>query len=31
VLDPRVVGSCVMSLEEESATKLRDMLRDWLA
>jgi hypothetical protein len=31
VLDPHVAGSCVISLEEESATKLRDMLTDWLA
>lgn len=31
VLDPHVAGSCVLSIEEESATKLRDMLRDWLA
>jgi hypothetical protein len=31
VLDAHVAGSCVISLEEESATKLRDMLTDWLA
>lgn len=31
VLDPHVAGSCVITLEEESATKLRDMLTDWLA
>jgi hypothetical protein len=31
VLDPHVAGSCVITLDEESATKLRDMLTDWLA
>ncbi|MGH3868829.1 MAG: hypothetical protein ACRDQ4_22465 [Pseudonocardiaceae bacterium] len=30
VLDPQVVGSCVMSLDEEEATALGNLLSVWL-
>jgi hypothetical protein len=30
VLDPHVTGSCVISLDEEGATTLRDTLTEWL-
>ncbi|MGH3718190.1 MAG: hypothetical protein ACRDRI_04975 [Pseudonocardiaceae bacterium] len=30
VLDPRITGSCVMSLDEHGAAKLRDLLTEWL-
>jgi hypothetical protein len=30
VLDPHVTGSCVISLHEESARTLRDLLTAWL-
>jgi hypothetical protein len=30
VLDPHVTGSCVISLHEESARTLRDLLTQWL-
>lgn len=30
VFDPHVPGACVMAVDEEGATKLRDMLTAWL-
>jgi hypothetical protein len=30
VLDPHVTGSCVISLDEQRATTLRDLLTVWL-
>lgn len=30
VLDPHVTGSCVISLDEDGATTLRDTLTEWL-
>jgi hypothetical protein len=30
VLDPHVTGSCVISLDEQEATTLRDLLTEWL-
>jgi hypothetical protein len=30
VLDPQVTGSCVISLDEEGATTLCDLLTVWL-
>jgi hypothetical protein len=30
VFDPHVTGSCVISLDEEGATTLRDLLTAWL-
>jgi hypothetical protein len=30
VLDPHVDGSCVVSLDEDGATALRDTLAEWL-
>jgi len=30
VFDPRIPGACVMSVDEEGATKLRDLLTAWL-
>jgi hypothetical protein len=30
VLDPHATGCCVISLDEESATMLRDLLTQWL-
>jgi len=30
VLDPRVTGSCVMSLDDDGAAFLRDLLTEWL-
>jgi hypothetical protein len=30
VFDPHVTGACVISLEEESAKTLRDLLTQWL-
>jgi hypothetical protein len=30
VLDPHAVGSCVISLDENGATTLRDTLTQWL-
>jgi hypothetical protein len=30
VFDPHVTGSCVISLDENAATALRDMLTAWL-
>jgi hypothetical protein len=30
VLDPGVTGSCVISLDEQRATTLRDLLTAWL-
>ena len=30
VFDPHVPGACVMSVDEEGATKLRDLLTAWL-
>ena len=30
VLDPHVTGSCVISLDEQAATALRDLLTGWL-
>lgn len=30
VLDPQITGSCVITLEEDAACELRDMLREWL-
>jgi hypothetical protein len=30
VLDPHVVGSCVISFDENGATTLRDTLTEWL-
>ena len=30
VLDPHVTGSCVISLDEEGAATLRDLLTEWL-
>jgi hypothetical protein len=29
VLDPQITGSCVISLEEEAATTLRNLLSVW--
>lgn len=30
VLDPHVTGSCVVSLDENGAARLRDLLTEWL-
>lgn len=30
VLDPHVTGSCVISLDENRAARLRDLLTEWL-
>jgi hypothetical protein len=30
VFDPHVDGSCVISLDEDAATELRDTLTEWL-
>jgi hypothetical protein len=30
VLDPHVDGSCVISLDHDGATQLRDILTEWL-
>ncbi|MBV9140386.1 MAG: hypothetical protein JO115_05635 [Pseudonocardiales bacterium] len=30
VLDPQITDGCVISLEEDSAIILRDMLTEWL-
>jgi hypothetical protein len=30
VLDPHVTGACVISLEEEGAKTLRNLLTEWL-
>jgi hypothetical protein len=30
VFDPHIPGACVVSLDEEGATKLRDVLTAWL-
>lgn len=30
VFDPHVTGSCVIALDEASATTLRNMLTEWL-
>jgi hypothetical protein len=30
VFDPHVTGACVISLDEEGATTLRDILTEWL-
>ncbi|MGH3718192.1 MAG: hypothetical protein ACRDRI_04990 [Pseudonocardiaceae bacterium] len=30
MLDHRITGSCVMSLDEHGAAKLRDLLTEWL-
>jgi hypothetical protein len=30
VLDPQIIGSCVISLDEEGATRLCDLLTVWL-
>jgi hypothetical protein len=30
VFDPHVTGECLITLDEESATTLRDILTEWL-
>ncbi len=30
VLDPHLTGSCVIELDEDSATAVRDTITDWL-
>jgi hypothetical protein len=30
VLDPDVTGDCLITLDEQSATTLRDLLTEWL-
>jgi hypothetical protein len=30
IFDPHVTGSCVIALDEEGATTLRDILTEWL-
>ena len=29
MLDPHVTGSCVIELDEDSATAMRDTITDW--